>query len=72
MFFFGKTIPEILLEQSKIKCLVCSKNNEEQLFTLNCSCIFCDVCLTDYINKATDKRIILTNYEISKIFYIIF
>ena len=69
MFIYNKSIPQILLEKSKLKCLTCAKEKEEDLFTLSCNCILCDDCLTKKINISTENRILLTKYEKSKIFF---
>jgi len=54
------------MEKTKLICKICSSDNEELLYTLNCQCTICDDCLLKKINNATDKKIILTNFEKSK------
>jgi hypothetical protein len=69
MFLFKSTIPNMLLGKFDSVCSVCQNpEDSNQLVKLNCSCSFCEKCLINFIDKATDGKILMNSFEKSKAF----
>jgi len=67
MFLFKSTIPKFLLNKFDSVCSICQNPEESnQQVKLNCSCSFCEKCLINFIDKATDGKILMNNFEKSK------
>jgi len=68
MFLFNCTIPKMVYSILMFTCSVCQNQEDpHKLIKLNCSCSFCEKCLMNYIDKATEGKIILNVFEKSKI-----
>jgi hypothetical protein len=59
------------MERKKEVCKICAKDNQEKFYTLSCNCVICDKCLTDKINMASGKKIIISKYEKSNFYSIL-
>lgn len=50
-------------------CSGCQNTDiQGQTYKLNCPCVFCEKCLMNFINNATQGKIILNKFEKSKYF----
>ena len=64
---FDMTISQYFLLVLENSCPICNKFQEgNNLITLNCNCKLCESCLKSRINKFTDNKIILNDFEKSK------
>ena len=59
---YKKNFTDIIITYLKKMCFVCKKQFNK-LIKLNCKCRFCQICLEEYINKATNNKY-LNAYEI--------
>ncbi len=64
---FDMTISQYFLLVLENSCPVCNKFMEgNNLISLDCRCKLCESCLKIRINKFTDNKIVLNEYEKSK------
>jgi len=64
MYLFNTTITKMILGKMNSLCSVCqSPQDANQLLKLNCSCCFCEKCFSNFIDKATDGKIVMNLYE---------
>ena len=65
----------MILGKFESLCTVCQNPEDaNQMMKLNCSCSFCEKCSINFIDKATEGKILLNKFEKSKnlLFYFYF
>jgi hypothetical protein len=67
LYLTGKTIPQLFLQFLDQVCNSCQLPLTEQSIDMPCGCKLCIKCCDKRINEMTDNKVILNDFEKSKI-----